>query len=112
MATTQYDISAYLKEAKELSEKVAKVSDKIDHDRQIPTDLADEMADKGFFRLLLPESLGGAELKHPDFLQILEIFANVDGSTAWCVNQNNVFSTNSLRMPEDIAKEIWESNAQ
>ena len=107
MATTQYDISAYLKEAKELSEKVAKVSDKIDHDRQIPTDLADEMADKGFFRLLLPESLGGAELKHPDFLQILEIFANVDGSTAWCVNQNNVFSTNSLRMPEDIAKEIW-----
>ena len=107
MATTQYDIRSYLKEAKELARKVEKVSDQIDHDRQIPTDLSDEMADKGFFRLLLPQSLGGSELKHPDFLQILEIFADVDGSTAWCINQNNVFSTNSLRMPEDTAKEIW-----
>ena len=107
MATTQYDIRAYLKEAKELARKVEKISDQIDQDRQIPTDLSDEMADKGFFRLLLPQSLGGSELKHPDFLQILEIFADVDGSTAWCINQNNVFSINSLRMPEDTAKEIW-----
>jgi alkylation response protein AidB-like acyl-CoA dehydrogenase len=69
--------------------------------------LAGEIADQGFFRLLMPRSLGGAELEHPDFLRILEVFAAADGSVAWCLNQNNVFATNSVRMPEQTAREIW-----
>ena len=107
MATAQHDIEYYLEAAEELAGKVAATADRIDDDRQIPHELAEEMADKGFFRLLLPRSLGGAQLDHPDFLQILEIFAAVDASTGWCLNQNNVFSTNSLRMPEETAQEIW-----
>ena len=107
MATAQHDIEYYLEAARRLAEKVAATADHIDGDRQLPSELAGEMADKGFFRLLLPRSLGGAQLDHPDFLRILEIFAAVDGSTGWCLNQNNVFSTSSLRMPEQTAREIW-----
>ena len=107
MATAQYDIEYYLDAARELADKVASTADGIDDARQIPSELAEEMADKGFFRLLLPRSLGGAQMDHPDFLGILEIFAAVDASTAWCLNQNNVISINSLRMPEQTAREIW-----
>ncbi len=107
MATAEHDIEYYLEAARELAGKVAAVADRIDDDRQIPAELAEEMADRGFFRLLLPRSLGGAQLDHPDFLRILEVFAAVDASTGWCLNQNNVFSTNSLRMPEQTAREIW-----
>ena len=107
MATAQHEIEYYLEAARELAGKVAATADRIDDDRQIPTELAEELADKGFFRLLLPRSLGGAQLDHPDFLRVLEIFAAVDASTGWCLNQNNVFSTNSLRMPEQTAREIW-----
>ena len=66
-----------------------------------------DLADAGFFRLLLPRELGGAELAHPDFLRILELFAAADASVAWCLNQNNVFSTRSTRMPMATAREIW-----
>jgi alkylation response protein AidB-like acyl-CoA dehydrogenase len=107
MATAQHEIEYYLEAARELAGKVAATADRIDDDRQIPTELAEELADRGFFRLLLPRSLGGAQLDHPDFLRVLEIFAAVDASTGWCLNQNNVFSTNSLRMPEQTAREIW-----
>ena len=107
MATAQHEIEYYLEAARELAGKVAATADRIDDDRQIPTELAEELSDKGFFRLLLPRSLGGAQLDHPDFLRVLEIFAAVDASTGWCLNQNNVFSTNSLRMPEQTAREIW-----
>jgi len=107
MAFPQHDLNYYFDTAHELAEKVAANADQIDIDRQIPTELTDELADKGFFRLLLPKSLGGAQLAHSDFLKILEIFAAEDGSTAWCINQNNVFSTNSLRMPLGIAEEIY-----
>lgn len=107
MATAEHDIEYYLEAARELAGKVAATADRIDGDRQLPSELAGEMADRGFFRLLLPRSLGGAQLDHPDFLRILEIFAAVDASTGWCLNQNNVFSTSSLRMPEQTAREIW-----
>ncbi len=107
MAFPQHDLNYYMDTAHELAESVSANADRIDNERQFPKELTDEMADKGFFRLLLPKSLGGAQLDHPDFLKILEIFASVDGSTAWCINQNNVFSTNSLKMPKGIAEEIY-----
>ena len=107
MPVVSHDIEYYLDAARDLAVRVAAEADRIDYERQIPLELAGEMADKGFFRLLLPRSLGGAELPHPDFRRILEVFAEVDGSTAWCINQNNVFSTDCVRMPEETAREIW-----
>ena len=87
MAIAQYDIDYYLDTAHELAELVAANTERINTERQIPTDVANEIADKGFFRLLMPRSLGGAQLDHPDFRRIVQIFAEADGSTAWCINQ-------------------------
>jgi alkylation response protein AidB-like acyl-CoA dehydrogenase len=107
MPATQYDVGYYMDTARQLAVHVAAHADRIDLERQLPPELAGEIADKGFFRLLMPRSLGGAELDHLDFLRILEVFAAADGSVAWCLNQNNVFATNSVRMPEQTAREIW-----
>ena len=107
MSTGQRDIDYYLETARELAGRIASHTDRIDRERQLPPEITDEMAAKGLFRLLVPWSLGGAELDHPDFLRIVEIFAEVDSSTAWCVNQNNVFATNSSRMLEQTAKELY-----
>ena len=107
MVIAEHDLEYYFDTAQELAERVAAQADRIDSERQIPAELAGQMADKGFFRLMLPKSLGGAQLDHPDFLRILEIFAAADGSTGWCINQNNVHSTNSLRMTLETAQEIY-----
>jgi alkylation response protein AidB-like acyl-CoA dehydrogenase len=107
MPTAPHDTEYYLDTARELASLVAANADRIEADRQLPTELANEIADNGFFRLLVPRSLGGAELDHPTFRKILEIIATADGSTAWCINQNNVFATDCVRIPEQTAKEIW-----
>ena len=107
MQITRHDTGHYIQTARELARRVEAISDQIDQERQIPSELAADFADKGLFRLLVPQALGGAELAHPDFLQILEIFAKVDASTAWSINQNNVFATDCVRMPEEIASTIW-----
>ena len=110
MATTQYSLEYYFDAAHELADKVAAKADQIDDQRQIPAELAAELADKGFFRLLQPSSSGGAQLEHPDFLKILEIFADADGSTGWCINQNNVHATNIVRMTPEAAQEIYSND--
>ena len=107
MAVAQHSIGYYLEAARALATHVAAATDLIDREREIPSELAGELADKGFFRLLVPRSLDGAELDFLDYLQIVQIFGEADGSVAWCINQNNVFATNSVRMPEQTAREIW-----
>ena len=107
MSTAPHDIEHYLEAAREIAAKISAHTDRMDAEKQIPPEIADEIKAKGLFRLLVPRSLGGAELEHPDFLKIVEVFAEADGSTAWCVNQNNVFATNSVRMPEQTAKKLY-----
>ena len=107
MTTTTYNIDTYLDTARQFAAEVARQADYIDEARELPPELAGEMEDRGFFRLLVPRSLGGSELALPDFLRVVEVFAGVDASTAWCVNQNNVWATNSTRMSLRTAREIW-----
>ncbi len=109
MAVAHRDISNYLDTARALAAKVAAVVERIDDERELPPELAGEIADSGFFRLLVPRSLGGEEMDFLDFLRVVEVFAEVDASVAWCVNQNNVWATNSVRMPEQTAREIWDN---
>ena len=106
-ATAQTDIARYIETAHEIAAQIAAAGDRIDAGRRIPEEITDRMADEGLFRLLIPKSLGGAELAHPDFRKIVRIFAEADASAGWCVNQNNVFSTNSARVPEETAQEVW-----
>lgn len=107
MVIAQHDGGYYLEAAHAIARAVTLASDQIDRERRIPRDLADELADEGFFRLLVPKSMGGAEIDFLDFLKIVQIFGKADGSVGWCINQNNVFSTNSVKMPEQTAREIW-----
>ena len=106
-ATTDIDMDQYLETAHNLADLVRTATDRIEAERRIPPDISNEIADRGFFRLLLPRSLGGAEMEHPDFLKIVRVFAEVDASVAWCINQNNVFSTNAVHVCEETAREIW-----
>ncbi len=107
MTTTKPDTAYYLDKAHRLAEMVADNAGGINAERGLPTDVANAIADAGFFRLLMPHTLGGAQLDHPTFLRIVRMFAEADGSAGWSLNQNNVFATNSTRMNDKTRREIY-----
>ena len=107
MIAKERDTEYYIDKARELAALVAENTDRINEQRKIPTDVSNEIADAGFFRLLMPRNLGGAQLDHPDFLRIVQIIAEADGSVGWSFNQNNVFATNSTRMNDKTREEIY-----
>lgn len=107
MISKERNSEKYIEKARELAALVAANTGRINEERKIPTDVSDEIADAGFFRLLMPRNLGGAQLDHPDFLRIVQIFAEADGSVGWSMNQNNVFATNSTRMNDKTREEIY-----
>ena len=96
-----------ISKAEKLIPKVKSASLTISQDRSIPESLIDELVDNDMFRLLLPKRFKGQQLDLLEYVEIIQGFAQADGSTAWCLNQNNVLSTFAGVMPTSLADEIW-----
>ena len=109
MGLTMAEISPadYLRRARELAPGLVAAADQIEHRRELPEAVVDALVERGLFRLLLPRSLGGAELLPADFVPIIEEIAKADASTAWCLNQASGCSMTAAYLERDAACEIF-----
>jgi alkylation response protein AidB-like acyl-CoA dehydrogenase len=97
----------YVARVRELAPDLAAAGDEIDRRRELPAAIVDALVERGLFRLLLPASLGGAELLPSHYVPIIEELAKTNASTAWCVNQNSGCSMTSAYLAPEIAHEIF-----
>ena len=72
----------YLARVRDLAPELASHAREIDERRELPPGIIDKMIGQGLFRLLLPKSLGGAELLPAEYAPIIEAFARTDASMA------------------------------
>jgi len=109
MDSTTADISPtdYLRQARELAPELAAAADEIERRRELPEAVVDAVVERGLFRLLLPRSLGGAELLPADFVPVIEEIAKADASTAWCLNQASGCSMTAAYLDPEAAREIF-----
>lgn len=85
MSTANTIASSVLDAAESLRPELSERRREIDELRQLPQDLADRLAALGFYRLVVPESLGGLGISPTTFCQLCETLAKANGSTAWCI---------------------------
>ena len=78
----------------------------IDRRRELPEAIVAALVERGLYRLLLPRSLGGAELP-PAFVQVIEEIAKADASTAWCFNQTSGCSMTAAYLEPEAAREMF-----
>jgi alkylation response protein AidB-like acyl-CoA dehydrogenase len=97
----------YIGRARTLAPLVAAHADDIEHRRELPPVLREALIEAGFYRLLLPRSLGGAELRPVTFVRVIEQIAQADASTAWCLNQTSGCSMTAAYLARDAAREIF-----
>jgi alkylation response protein AidB-like acyl-CoA dehydrogenase len=86
---------------------IGESADEIERLRELPDELVTPMKAAGVFRQLVPTGLGGLGVALPDFVAALQIYAEADASTAWCVSQGAVIATTSLWLSEASARELW-----
>ena len=96
-----------LETARALAPTIAKYADRVEAERRLPAPLADALHDAGLFRMLLPRSLGGAELDPPTFVQVMEEVARADASTAWVLGQTAGCSMVAAYLEPAVAKAIF-----
>jgi alkylation response protein AidB-like acyl-CoA dehydrogenase len=101
------EIPSPLDAAREIAPQIRSCADQIEKDRELPRLLFEALAAAGFFKLLIPRTIGGLEIDLPAYVQVLEELGKGDASAAWIVNQCAVFATYAARMPRDSARLIW-----
>jgi alkylation response protein AidB-like acyl-CoA dehydrogenase len=70
--------------ARGMGAELTRRSREIDEQRYLPQDLAEHLAEIGFYRLVVPEALGGLGVSPMAFCRICETLAAANGSAAWC----------------------------
>src|SRR5919106_4910841 len=97
----------YLERARELKPMLAAAGDDIERRREVTPEIVEAMKERGIFRMLLPRSLGGAELDPLTYTEVLYTLAQGDGSPAWCLGQNSGCSMIAPYLPEETAREVF-----
>lgn len=97
----------YLARARALAPLIEAAASRIESARQFPQDVLAALHRAGMFRLLLPRSLGGAELDLPSFVRIAEILGAADASVAWCVAQGGGCATAAAYLVPAVACDIF-----
>ncbi len=75
--------------------------------RELPREVVDAMHANRMFRLLIPRSVGGAELDPATYVQVVEAIASGDASTAWCMNQGSGCSMSAAYLASHVAKRVF-----
>jgi indole-3-acetate monooxygenase len=77
----------YVERATSLAPLLERAAPQMERDRQLTPEVVAALYDAGLYRLMVPRSLGGAELPPADFVEVIETVARADASTAWCLGQ-------------------------
>jgi alkylation response protein AidB-like acyl-CoA dehydrogenase len=77
----------YLSRAKTLAPLIEACADETETTRRLAPRVVDALTQGGFYRMLQPRFLGGAELPLVGFSEVIEEIARSDASTAWCLAQ-------------------------
>ncbi|WP_273462540.1 acyl-CoA dehydrogenase family protein [Sandarakinorhabdus limnophila] len=93
--------------AQSLLEAVAARAADTESQRRLPADLAAELAQASLFRMLVPQSLGGAEVDVATLFTSLEQLGRADAATGWCVMIGGTTALISAWLPMEHAREIW-----
>ena len=97
----------YVERVRELGPALDAAADEIERRRELPESIVDALVARGLFRLLLPHSLGGAELPPAAYVEVIEEVAKHDASTAWCLGQATGCTMTAALLDPEVAGEIF-----
>jgi alkylation response protein AidB-like acyl-CoA dehydrogenase len=93
--------------ARSVTDLLRRSLERIEAGRELPPDVVTGIAEAGLFRLLLPRSIGGAEVDLATFAEVTRIVAAADASAAWCIGQGGGCAMSAAFLEPDAAKRLF-----
>lgn len=103
------DVDAHplVRSAIALQPEVRRHLDAIEQEQRFPAALRAQLHEAGFYRMIIPRSLGGLQVDPLTFLRVVEVLAEAAGSVGWNICNNNIVQLVSLGLPDAGVAEIY-----
>ena len=105
MNSTEID---WVQRARDLAPTIREAADRTEEEGQVPLDIMNAMHEAQLFRASLPRSIGGGEASPLELMEVCEIVAQQDASTAWCLGQALGCNWSAAYTAPDVAHEMFD----
>ena len=107
------DVEAHplVQAALDIRPQLRQYKDEIEREQRMPAALFEQLREAGFYKMVIPRSLGGHQLDPITYLRVVETLAAGAGSVGWNLGNGGVGQLVTLGLPEDGVQEIYGKRA-
>jgi alkylation response protein AidB-like acyl-CoA dehydrogenase len=80
--------------------------EEIEREQRLPKALVEQLHAAGFYRMVIPRSLGGLQVDPLTYTRVVELLAEGVGSVGWNIANNSIGQLVTLGLPDDGVQEI------
>src|SRR5215469_15296302 len=105
------DTQPLVQAAAALQPVLRKYHDEIERGQRMPPALFGQLREAGFYKMVIPRSLGGLQVDPLTYLRVIERLAEGAGSVGWNLGNGGVGQLVTLGLPDDGVDEIYGKRA-
>jgi alkylation response protein AidB-like acyl-CoA dehydrogenase len=100
------DAQPVVRAAAALQPVIRTYREEIEREQRLPPALVEQLHAAGFYRMVIPRSLGGLAVDPLTFTRAVELLAEGAGSVGWNLANNSIGQLVTLGLPDDGVQEI------
>ncbi len=101
------DAQPLVQAAAALQPVLRRYHEEIEREQRMPPALVEQLHAAGFYRMVIPRSLGGLQVDPLTYLRVVELLAEGAGSVGWNLANNSIGQLVTLGLPDDGVHEIY-----
>jgi alkylation response protein AidB-like acyl-CoA dehydrogenase len=101
------DAQPLVQAAAALQPTLRRYREEIEREQRLPPVLVEQLHAAGFYRMVIPRSLGGLQVDPLTYLRVVELLAEGAGSVGWNVCNNSIGQLVTLGLPDEGVHEIY-----
>jgi indole-3-acetate monooxygenase len=100
------DAQPVVKAAAALQPLIRRYHEELEREQRLPPALVEQLHAAGFYRMVIPRSLGGLQVDPLTYLRVVELLAEGAGSVGWNLANNSIGQLVTLGLPDEGVHEI------
>jgi alkylation response protein AidB-like acyl-CoA dehydrogenase len=101
------DAQPLVQAAAALQPELRRRQEEIEREQRLHPDLVRQLHEAGFYRMVIPRSLGGLQVDPLTYLRVVELLSQGAGSVGWNVCNNSIGQLVTLGLPDEGVHEIY-----
>ena len=101
------DAQPVVQAALALRPELRRYHEQIEDEQRLSPALVEQFHAAGFYRMVIPRSLGGLQVDPLTYLRVVELLAEGAGSVGWNLANNSIGQLVTLGLPEDGVEELY-----